>query len=169
MPLEVWIISGHPTVSRLVIAFTYFFVCTYATSLGPVSWLYSAEIYPMKVRAKAMAISTSTNWIFVFALAWANPPGLAHIAYRMYFMYGAFNILAFVHVFFCFPETKGLTLEEVEDVFNAKGSKFAAWRKVGRVGVVMEGRIEVLENSKDDAFSNASGDKVDADYVEDGL
>ena len=106
----------------------------------------------MKVRAKAMAISTSTNWIFVFALAWANPPGLAHIAYRMYFMYGAFNILAFVHVFFCFPETKGLTLEEVEDVFNAKGSTFRAWRKVE---IVSRARAaDVLKDSDDNSSSS---------------
>ena len=45
-------------------------------------------------------------------------------------MFGVFALLAFIHVFFCFPETKGLTLEEVEDVFDMKGSAFRAWRKV---------------------------------------
>lgn len=98
--------------------------------MGPVSWTYPAEIFPMRVRAKAVSVSTAMNWLFNFALAWAVPPGLSTIAYKTYFIFGTFNFAAFIHIFFCFPETAGRTLEEIEEVF-ASGNHFTAWR-IGR-------------------------------------
>ncbi|EPQ50343.1 hypothetical protein GLOTRDRAFT_134011, partial [Gloeophyllum trabeum ATCC 11539] len=77
-----------------------------------------------------VSISTATNWAFNFALAWAVPPGLSNIAYKTYFIFGAFDFAACIHFFFCFPETAGRSLEEVEEIF-AQGHAFTAW-KIGR-------------------------------------
>jgi hypothetical protein len=101
--------------------------------MGPVSWTYPAEIFPMRVRAKAISLSTASNWLFNFALAWAVPPGLSTIAYKTYFIFGVFNLGAFIHVFFMFPETAGRTLEEVEEIFT-QGNTFTAWRVDRSVG-----------------------------------
>lgn len=101
--------------------------------MGPVSWTYPAEIFPMRVRAKAVSFSTATNWIFNFALAYAVPPALNKIAYKTYFIFGAFNYATFVHVLFMFPETAGRTLEEIEEVF-AQGHTFSAWKVKRNVG-----------------------------------
>lgn len=60
--------------------------------MGPVSWTYPAELFPMKVRAKAVSLATATNWIFNFALAYAVPPGFASIAWQTYMMYVSFYI-----------------------------------------------------------------------------
>lgn len=87
----------------------------------------------MRVRAKAVSLSTASNWIFNFALAWAVPPGLASIAWKTYFIFATFNFACFIHVFFCFPETAQRTLEEVEDVF-AQGHAFTAWKVKRDVG-----------------------------------
>jgi hypothetical protein len=106
---------------------------SFAITMGPVSWTYPAEIFPMRVRAKAVSVSTATNWLFNFALAWAVPPGLSTIAYRTYFIFGTFNLAAFVHIFFMFPETAGRTLEEIEDVFG-QGHVFTAWKVKRGVG-----------------------------------
>jgi hypothetical protein len=129
----VWVINGHDSVTKGVIVCSYFFVCSFAITMGPVSWTYPAEIFPMRVRAKAVSVATATNWAFNFALAWAVPPGLTNIGYKTYFIFGAFNFAAFVHVLFCFPETAGRTLEEIEDVF-AQGHVFTAWKIDRHVG-----------------------------------
>jgi len=71
--------------------------------------------------------------MFNFALAWAVPPGLSNIAWKTYFIFGTFNFAAFIHVLFCFPETAGRTLEEIEDVFS-QGHTFAAWKVKRDVG-----------------------------------
>ena len=148
---RIWVINGHGSVTKGVIVCSYLFVCSFAITMGPVSWTYPAEIFPMRVRAKAVSLSTAANWyvtlssatnvaaeftirVFNFALAWAVPPGLSNIAWKTYFIFGTFNFAAFIHVFFCFPETAGRTLEEIGDVFS-QGHTFAAWkvkRDVGR-------------------------------------
>ena len=53
-------ISGAP--SKAVIACTYLFVASFAPTWGPVSWIYPPELYPLRTRGKAVALSTSANW-----------------------------------------------------------------------------------------------------------
>jgi len=144
---RVWVINGHDSITKGVIVCSYFFVCSFAITMGPVSWTYPAEIFPMRVRAKAVAFSTATNWMFNFALAWAVPPGLANIAWKTYFIFGTFNFAAFIHVLFCFPETAGRTLEEIEDVF-AQGHAFAAWKVKRDVG---KKTLQEVKKHTDDA------------------
>ncbi|ESK88739.1 mfs glucose [Moniliophthora roreri MCA 2997] len=127
---RVWVIQGHDAATRGIIVLSYFFVCGFAVTMGPVSWTYPAEIYSLKVRAKAVSLATATNWTFNFALAWAVPPSFATIAYKTYFIFGTFNFAACIHVIFMFPETVGRSLEEVEDIF-AEGHAFTAW-KIGK-------------------------------------
>ena len=59
-PAESFAISGAP--SKAVIACTYLFVASFAPTWGPVSWIYPPELYPLRVRGKAVALSTSANW-----------------------------------------------------------------------------------------------------------
>ena len=66
---RVWAIpSGHGNATRAIIVCSYLFVCSFAITMGPVSWTYPAEIFPMRVRAKAVSLSTASNWAFNFAL-----------------------------------------------------------------------------------------------------
>ena len=53
-------ITGAP--AKAVIACTYLFVASYAPTWGPVSWIYPPELYPLRVRGKAVALCTSANW-----------------------------------------------------------------------------------------------------------
>ena len=59
---RVWLINGHKSATMGVIVCSYLFVCSFAITMGPVSWTYAAEIFPMRVRAKAVALSAATNW-----------------------------------------------------------------------------------------------------------
>ncbi|KZT64819.1 general substrate transporter [Daedalea quercina L-15889] len=130
---KIWLVAGNDHATKAIIVCSYLFVCSFAVTMGPVSWTYPAELFPMRVRAKAVSLATATNWAFGFALAWFVPPALSNIAYKTYFIFGTFNFVACVHVFFCFPETAGRTLEEVEAIF-AQGNTFTAWRISRDVG-----------------------------------
>jgi len=111
-----WRISGPP--SKAVIACSYLFVASFAPTWGPVSWIYPPELYPLRVRGKAVALSTSANWAFNFALGYFVPPAFENVKWRTYIIFGVFCVAMFIHVFFMFPETAGKTLEEVESVFT---------------------------------------------------
>ncbi|KAK4100582.1 MFS sugar transporter-like protein [Parathielavia hyrcaniae] len=121
-----WIVYNNRPVSSAIVSCSYLFVATFATTWGPVSWTYPAEIFPSKVRAKAVSLSTAANWFWNMVLAFAVPPLLWNISYKMYYIFGAFNAAAFVHMSLFAPETKGFTLEEMDDVFD---SSRPAWKK----------------------------------------
>ncbi|KAJ6008558.1 hypothetical protein N7499_001391 [Penicillium canescens] len=81
------------------------------------------ELYPLRLRGKAVALSTSSNWIFNFALSYFVPPAFENIQWKVYLVFGVFCFAMTVHVFFAFPETAGKTLEDVETMFTTPGLK----------------------------------------------
>lgn len=95
-----WVIKGHPSASKGVVACSYLFVATFATTWGPTSWTYPSEIFPAKVRAKAVSLATASNWTWNMALAFGVPPLLLKINWKMYMIFAAFNGSALVHVSF---------------------------------------------------------------------
>ncbi|KAK9319215.1 general substrate transporter [Lipomyces orientalis] len=113
-----WIIIGHPTATRSILACSYLAVATFALSWGPVGWIYPPEIVPLRIRAKSVAVATSANWATNFALGLSVPPLLRSIQWRVFFIFASFNIGAFIHVYFGAPETTRRTLEELDEVFE---------------------------------------------------
>lgn len=126
----IWLVQNNDAATKAIIVCSYFFVSSFAITMGPVSWTYPAELYPLKIRGKAVALATATNWLFNFSLAYAVPPGLNTIAWKTYFIFGTFNFAAFIHVLFMYPETVGRSLEEVEEIFK-QGHVFSPW-KIGK-------------------------------------
>ncbi|KAL3483184.1 general substrate transporter [Aspergillus germanicus] len=123
-----WVIKkSAPGAGKGIIALSYLFVCSFATTIGPTSWTYPAEIYPAKIRAKAVSLATAANWTWNCLLALFVPPLLWSINWKMYMIFAAFNTAACIHMFFTAPETKNFTLEEMDDVFD---SGVPAWRKL---------------------------------------
>ncbi|KAK9314891.1 general substrate transporter [Lipomyces starkeyi] len=113
-----WVVMGHPVVTRCIQASSYMTVASFAVSWGPVSWMYPPEIMPLRIRAKAVSIATATNWAANFALGLAVPPLLRAIRWRIFFIFGSFNLVAFIHVWIAAPETKQRTLEEMDEIFQ---------------------------------------------------
>ena len=119
-------VSGAP--AKAIIACTFLFVSSFASSWGPVSWIYPPELYPLRVRGKAVALSTSANWAFNFALAYFVPPAFAQITWKVYVVFAVFCAAMLIHVFFLFPETGGKRLEEVERMFQGSVLGTKAWK-----------------------------------------
>jgi MFS transporter, SP family, galactose:H+ symporter len=91
------------------------YVACFAISLGPVFWLMISEIYPLKIRGRAMGVATVSNWgsnmivalTFLSLLEW-----LGHA--WTFWVYALVGVAAWVFVYKLVPETKGKTLEEIE-------------------------------------------------------
>ncbi|EEQ92171.1 sugar transporter [Blastomyces dermatitidis ER-3] len=119
-----WAVNqGAP--AKAVVACTFLFVASFAPTWGPVSWIYPPELFPLRFRGKAVALCTSSNWIFNFALSYFVPPAFENIQWKAYMIFGAFCAAMTIHVFFAFPETAGKSLEAVEDIFN---TSTPAWK-----------------------------------------
>ncbi|KAF5232438.1 hypothetical protein FAUST_8723 [Fusarium austroamericanum] len=104
----------------------------YASSWGPVTWVVTSEIFPLKLRAKAMSVSTTANWLLNFAVAYAPPFILGRRAdafgLKIFFIWGTFCILAIVFVWFMVYETSRMTLEQIDEMYERVSH---AWESPG--------------------------------------
>jgi len=94
------------------------YVAFFAMSLGPVVWVLLSEIFPTKIRGRAMSIATMVLWISCFAVSQTFPWLVEIIEERTFYMYAIICIFAFVFVLLMVTETKGKTLEEIERMWE---------------------------------------------------
>lgn len=116
--VQSWLVTG--AAGKASIACTYLAVAAFATSIGPTSWAYPPELFPLAIRGKAASVSTASNWIFNFALSYFVPPAFVNIKWKVYLVFGVFLTAMTLHFFFFFPETSGKSLEQVDRMFEKK-------------------------------------------------
>jgi MFS family permease len=96
------------------------YVGSFAVGLGPVFWLILSEIYPLRIRGRAMSVGTAANWSanLIVALSFLT---LTQVLGKpaTFWLYGAVSVGAWLFAFFLVPETKGKTLEEIEAYMRA--------------------------------------------------
>jgi sugar porter (SP) family MFS transporter len=96
------------------------YVGSFAVGLGPVFWLILSEIYPLRIRGRAMSVGTLANWSanLIVALSFLT---LTHVMGKAatFWLYGIVSIGAWLFAFFLVPETKGKTLEQIEAHWRA--------------------------------------------------
>lgn len=94
------------------------YIASFAVSLGPICWLIISEIYPLKIRGVAMSLATVANWAFNFVVALTFLTLVQKItATGAFWLYGVVGIAGWFFCYYYVPETKGHTLEEIEDHF----------------------------------------------------
>jgi MFS family permease len=86
-------------------------------------WTLVSEIFPLSIRAKGASIGASSNWLNNFAIAFFVPPMLKAWRWGTYIFFSVFLAGAIVWVWFCLPETKNATLEEMDRVFNSQAGE----------------------------------------------
>ncbi|KAM5530703.1 hypothetical protein V8D89_015627 [Ganoderma adspersum] len=113
-----WMYIDVPETPKAVVFCVIIFNAAFGYSWGPIPWLYPPEIMPLAVRAKGVSLSTATNWAFNFLVGWMTPLLQEIIEWRLYPMHGFFCVCSFILVYFLYPETKGVPLEEMDAVFG---------------------------------------------------
>ncbi|KAK5072994.1 Plasma membrane low glucose sensor [Lithohypha guttulata] len=122
--------------NKCLIAFVCIYIFFFACSWGPCAWVVTGESFPLKARAKGLSMTTASNWLLNFAIAYATPymvdpgPGNANMGSKVFFVWGGFCVICTVFVYFCIYETKGLSLEQVDELY-AKIPQ--AWKSNGFV------------------------------------
>lgn len=103
------------------------YVAGFAMSWGPVAWVLLAEIFPNNIRGKALAVAVAIQWIANYIVSWTFPmmDKNSYLVEKFnhgfaYWVYGLMAVLAALFVWKFIPETKGKTLEEMNDLWNKK-------------------------------------------------
>lgn len=126
--LQEIIVDGEPAnefgskiaaVTAFILILTY--IAGFAMSWGPVTWVLLSEIFPNKIRGRAMAVAVAAQWIANLLISWTFPILNNSTALNAifnhgfaYWIYGLMGILAAIFVYKFVPETKKKTLEEIE-------------------------------------------------------
>jgi sugar porter (SP) family MFS transporter len=137
--------NDHPPPAGIAaLAMVYIFAAAFNAGWGPVAWVYVSEIPTNRLRAYNVALASFTHWVMNLAVSKATPLMLTNVSYGAYFVFGAFNTVMAI-VAFWLPETKGLSLERMDELFGT-----ADFSKVEDVGVAAQhARVEDPERRED--------------------
>ncbi|KAF2642215.1 general substrate transporter [Massarina eburnea CBS 473.64] len=102
-------------------AFIFLFQLIYGVGWLPVPWFYPSEISTTRTRTKMQAIASGFNWMFVFVVVKITPISFASIGWRTFIIFAILNAAFIPMVYFFYPETKGITLEDIPLLFHKGG------------------------------------------------
>ena len=119
-----------------MIVFACFFIFCFATTWAPIAYVVVSESYPLRVKAKCMSLATAANWIWNFLIGFFTPFITGAIQFHYGYVFLGCEVAMFFYVFFFVPETKGLTLEEVDEMWieGVLPWKSASWVPSSRRG-----------------------------------
>lgn len=109
---------AHTGAGWACVAMAFLYMLVYGVSYSPLAWALPSEVFSNATRAKGVALSTATVWLSNFIIGVATPPMLESAGFGTYVFFAAFCGLAAVWAYFLVPETKGKTLEEMDEVFG---------------------------------------------------
>jgi MFS family permease len=90
------------------------FIACFAFSQGAVIWVYLSEIFPNRVRAQGQSLGSFTHWAMAALITWVFPMLAASSGGAPFVFFSLMMVLQFFVVLFLFPETKGITLEQMQ-------------------------------------------------------
>lgn len=104
----------------IMIVFTCLFIAVFCCSWSAIASVLVSEIFSLEIKSKAMAFSQAFNWGSNFFIALCTPIITARIGYAFGYVFTGFMFVAIIFVYFFIPETKGMTLEEIDDYYEGK-------------------------------------------------
>jgi sugar porter (SP) family MFS transporter len=94
------------------------YIAFFAISQGAVIWVYIGEVFPNRVRAKGQALGSSSHWIMNAMIAYTFPQLAKSSGAYPFVFFAAMMVVQFFVVLFFYPETKGVTLEQLQHRFG---------------------------------------------------
>ncbi|OCL03327.1 high affinity glucose transporter RGT2 [Glonium stellatum] len=125
---------NHSAVSAMI-AFICLNISVFAMTWGPAAWIVIGEIFPLTIRSRGVGLSTSSNWFWNCIIAVITPYLVgtdkhdANLGSNIFFMWGGLCCVSLVFVYFLVPETKGLSLEQVDKMLEESSPRTSAkWK-----------------------------------------
>ncbi|KIW11419.1 hypothetical protein PV08_10719 [Exophiala spinifera] len=158
-----------------IVAATFLFVFNTFFAIGwlGMTWLYPAEIVPLRIRAPSNALSTSANWAFNFMVVMITPVSFSSIGYQTYIIFAVINAFIVPVVYFFYPETAYRSLEEMDTIFHKTKNIFTVvWtakhepHRYGKNGEVLIDYEETEEHHRRASTAERSASVVSQDQLD---
>ncbi|KAJ5588576.1 hypothetical protein N7537_011254 [Penicillium hordei] len=128
-------IANNISAVNAQVALIAIYIFFFASTWGPGAWILIGEIFPIPIRSRGVALSTASNWLWNTIIAVITPymvgdnPGEANMRSSVFFVWGSLCAACFVYAYFLVPETKGLSLEQVDKMMEESTPRTSSkWR-----------------------------------------
>ncbi|PYI02395.1 general substrate transporter [Aspergillus sclerotiicarbonarius CBS 121057] len=136
--------------SIFAVVFIFVYYVFYGMSLLSIPYMYPAEINSQQMRNIGTSFATTVNWLFVYVVVVATPTAIDSLGWKYHMLFAIFNFVFIPVIHFFYVETAGLSLEQVDRLFEIKhdGGKQMSWSEATRLArlesnVVEENKVEV--------------------------
>ncbi|CAE6389682.1 unnamed protein product [Rhizoctonia solani] len=153
-------------VAVAIVILLFSFILFYKPSWGATVWIYSSEIFSMKVRATGVAMATQTQNVANAILQQAFPVFLEKAKWYTFFFFMGFNLFLAAFCYFLLPETKGVALEDIDTLFGGQNHREAGER------IEQNGEMEAVEKGalgarpKFDADDRSGSDSIEKETAQ---
>jgi len=112
------ILAHNNIIGMSTLVFIIIYTASFMMSWGPICWVLISEIFPNKIRGQAVAIAVAAQWTANYLISSTYPPMMEFSSSLTYGFYGLMAVISAIFVWKMVPETKGKTLEEMENVWK---------------------------------------------------
>ncbi|KAL2214964.1 general substrate transporter [Thermoascus aurantiacus ATCC 26904] len=133
-----WLLWGAAAQSVFIIAFTallavpnkrtssaaaamlFGWILVFSPTWAPLPYIYVSETMPLRHRHTGVGLSISSQWLMAFLTVYAGPIGIANVGWKTWIWFAVFNVIGFPYVYFFIYETKGKSLEHMNELYSGK-------------------------------------------------
>ncbi|ORE12020.1 general substrate transporter [Rhizopus microsporus var. microsporus] len=112
------VVGYRYSIPNLLVASVFCYVASFAIGIGPVPWMITSELTPIYASSAVGSVCTAMNWAMNFLIGQVFPVIFAAIAGWSFLIFAIICAIAFLFTFFCLPETKGRSIEEIVSSFH---------------------------------------------------
>ncbi|KAL1583278.1 hypothetical protein WHR41_07841 [Cladosporium halotolerans] len=138
------------------VVFIWLYAIHFGYSWGPVAWIIISEVFPLGLRAKGVSIGGSSNWLNNFAVAMSTSDFIETSQFGAFIFFGVITTIGVIWVYFLVPETKGRTLEEMDEIFGSGDARFAAEDQARKERIEREIGLTALLTGDDSGMEQKS-------------
>lgn len=151
---------GEPmgAAGRFAIACFYIWTAFYGATYNGTPWVVGSEIFPQQSRTLGMACMAASNWLYNFAISMGTPRAFKDIGYGFYLIFACLMLISIPYVYFLLPETKGVPLERMDELFSTRPARKAGPLLLARL------QDEYRQTSNDADRQAHTPSMADSDY-----
>ncbi|AUP80476.1 D-xylose transporter XylE [Flavivirga eckloniae] len=116
--IAISVLAFMDIIGMATLVFIIIYTASFMMSWGPICWVLISEIFPNKIRSQAVAIAVAAQWAANFFISSTYPPMMEFSSGGTYLFYGIMSVISAIFIWKFVPETKGKTLEEMDNLWN---------------------------------------------------
>ncbi|KAJ7620369.1 general substrate transporter [Roridomyces roridus] len=138
--------GGAPAAVKAEIAFICLNIAAFASTWGPAAWVVVGELFPLPIRSRGVGMSTASNWFWNCIIGVITPylvsTDQANLGPKVFFIWGSTAIFSTLFAYFLVSETKGLSLEQVDQMLVETSPRTSAGWKPTKTWAASEGHVQ---------------------------